>query len=553
MRAQSRHAVTLATLITVIAAGLSGVRLPAEQDPPPGFLDPEPILRAAREAIGTDNLRCITIAGTVDYGGMVGQQRHHGYEVDWPRVGPLPNYVRTMNWDAGTMTETFDREPGRTPASWRWGLGWLGGTPIQQETRQHFLVNGTFGWSRDGVDGEPVAARPEDAERWQLDMWINPHGFLKAAQKPGANPRATWRWELGEMGRDGVTVRPERMRIVSITVAGRYRVDATINRENLLQRIHTWVGDPVLGDSNYEHEFTNASYVEVGDGIRFPRGWHHHQGWDDNFQGQSINAGHNAFNGNLADISANGDDCMASVELPASVRDATFPVTVETDELGDGVWLLGGASHNSVAVEFDDFVAVVEAPLSEARSLAVIEEVVRLAPDKPIRFLINTHQHHDHIGGLRTYMHIGATIVTHWKNYEFYARDVLNYAQRTLLPDMVSLWPPTELAEGYQYEVIRENYWLTDNAGSQRMHVSYVHPLRHVEGMLMAYLPNERILIEADIYDPPRPGAPGPREPNADHRSLLRQVTRFGFDVETIVPIHGDPVPWSQFESFAGR
>ena len=125
------------------------------QEPPPGFLDPEPILRAAREAIGTDNLRCITIAGTVDYGGMVGQQRHHGYEVDWPRMGPFPNYVRTMNWDAGTLTEAFDREPGLAPASWRWGLGWLGGTPIQQETRQHFYVNGMHGWSRDGTDSEP--------------------------------------------------------------------------------------------------------------------------------------------------------------------------------------------------------------------------------------------------------------------------------------------------------------------------------------------------------------------------------------------------------------
>ena len=551
MRHQPRMSATFTAVL--LAAGGLAVTTTTAQEYPPGFLDPEPILRAAREAIGTDNLRCITIAGTVDYGGMVGQQRHHGYEVDWPRIGPLPNYVRTMNWDAGTLTEAFDREPGLAPASWRWGLGWLGGTPIQQETRQHFYVNGTQGWSRDGTNGEAVAALPEDAERWQLDMWINPHGFLKAAQAPGANPRATWRWELGEMGRDGVTVGPEKMRVVSISVMDKYRVDATFNGENLLQRIHTWVGDPVLGDFNYEHEFTNASYVDVGDGIRFPTGWHHHQGWDDNFQGQSINAGHNSFNGTLADITANGSDCMAPVEAPASVANATFPATVETDELASGVWLLGGASHNSIAVEFDDFIAVVEAPINETRSLAVIEEVVRLAPDKPIRFLINTHQHHDHIGGIRTYMHIGATIVTHWKNYEFYARDVLNYAPRTLLPDMVSLWPPTELAEGYQYEVIRENYWLTDNTGSQRMHVSYVHPLRHVEGMLMAYLPNERILIEADLYDPPRPGAPGPREPNADHRSLLEQVTRFGLDVETIVPIHGDPVPWSQFESFARR
>ena len=87
-----------------------------------------------------------------------------------------------------------------------------------------------------------------------------------------------------------------------------------------------------------------------------------------------------------------------TVEVPESVRRATFPVRVETAQLADGVYLLGGTTHNSIAIEFKDYVAVVEAPLDEARSLAVIEEVVKLVPAKPIRFLVNTHQHHDHIG-----------------------------------------------------------------------------------------------------------------------------------------------------------
>ena len=64
------------------------------------------------------------------------------------------------------------------------------------------------------------------------------------------------------MGRDGPEVKPERVTVVSITVNGKFRVDATINKEHMLQRIHTWVADPVLGDMNYEHEFTNASYVD---------------------------------------------------------------------------------------------------------------------------------------------------------------------------------------------------------------------------------------------------------------------------------------------------
>jgi hypothetical protein len=241
-----------------------------------------------------------------------------------------------------------------------------------------FAVNGRFGWHQDGP-GPPVAATPRDAELWQLDLWLNPHGFLKAARLPGANPRAVWRWELGEMGRDGATTQPEKMTVVSITVLGKYRVDATINSEHLLQRIHTWVGDPVLGDMNYEHEFTNAAYVDLGDGIRFPTGWHHHAGWDDSFGAQTVTAGNNAFGGTLDQIELNA--CGDPVRVPDAVRQTTFPVTVDTAELADGVWLLSGASHNSVAVEFENYVAVIEAPLDELHNLAVIEEVVRLVPE----------------------------------------------------------------------------------------------------------------------------------------------------------------------------
>lgn len=506
---------------------------------PPGYVDPRPVLEAASKAIGVDNLKCVTISGN-GYAGMVGQQRLNDKNVDWPRGEPLANYTRTMNWETRTMREEFDRKPGLNPASWKYGLGWMGGTPPQQNPHQIFTVNGNHGWRRDGANSPPVAARPEDAERWQLDLWLNPHGFLKAAKLPGANPKAVWRWELGEMGRDGPTTTPEKVTVVSITLLGKYRVDATINKENLLQRIHTWVPDPVFGDMNYEHEFTNASYVDAGGGVRFPTEWHHHEGWDDNYQAQNINAGHNGFGGSFKDVKPNV--CPDPVTAPDSVARATFPAGVETERIADGVYLFGGASHNSVAIEFKDFVTVVEAPLDEKRNLAVIDEIAKLIPNKPIRFLVNTHQHHDHIGGLRAYMHIGATIITHWKNIGFYTRDVLNYAPRTLAPDMVSLWPPTELAEGYFYEQVTENHVLSD--GTRNMNIYYVQPLRHVEGMLMAYLPKEKFVIEADLLDT---HIPLPSTPSDSNRSLYNQARALKLDVSTIVPIHGRPVAWSDF------
>jgi glyoxylase-like metal-dependent hydrolase (beta-lactamase superfamily II) len=505
---------------------------------PPGYVDPTPLLAAAAKAIGTDSLRCVTIAGTA-YSGAVGQQREAAWNVDWPRVDALANYTRTMNWDARTMTEEFDRKPGLNPASWKYGVGWIDG-PLQQQPHQTFVVSDRHAWHLDGPNAAPVAVHPELAEIYQLDMWLNPHGFLKAARLPGANPKATWRWELGEMGRDGPEVKPGKVHVVSITVNGKYRVDATINEQHMLQRIHTWVADPVLGDMNYEHEFTNDSYIDLGNGIRFPTGWHSHQGWDDNFGAQNVTAGHNAFGGTLKNVRAH--ECAPPPPVPASVRAATFPVRVETQKLADGVYLLGGGTHNSVAVEFADRIAVFEAPLDEERSLAVIETIVKLIPNKPIRWVINSHQHFDHAGGLRAYLHIGSTIVTHWKNYDFYNRDVLNYAQRTVKPDMVSLWPPTELSEGYYFETIRENYVISD--GTRNLNVHYVNPLTHVEGMLIAYLPKERLLFEADLFDTDRPR---PVTPTRDQTSFFNAVRKIGLDVDRIVPVHGKPVPWTEF------
>lgn len=88
--------------------------------------------------------------------------------------------------------------------------------------------------------------------------------------------------------------------------------------------------------------------------------------------------------------------------VPPSVAEATFETEVTVEEIADGVYLRGGGPANSYMVEFDDLVAVFEAPGNEERSLAVIEEIVSLAPGKPIRWVIATHPHFDHIGGLRT-------------------------------------------------------------------------------------------------------------------------------------------------------
>lgn len=524
---------TLLTLIMILVA--AGLRMPAQQFPP-GFVDPAPLLAAASKAIGEQSLRCITFSGT-GYSGPVGQTFENAVNVDWQR-SDLANYTRTINWETGTSKETFDRKPGTSPASWKYGLGWVGGTPTQRNVRQTHSVNGRYAWHIDG-DGPPVAVPPDLAEIYQLDIWLTPHGFLKAARMPGANPRALWRWEQLEKGRDGNVVSPEKVHVVAITVLGKYRVDATINSQNIITRIKTTVNENVLGDFNIEQESTE--FADAGSS-KWPIAWHSHQGWDDNWQFYSQSTGHNAYGGRFPKIQANV--CDDPVPVPDAVRQAPAPTpaTVTVEKMAAGVYLLGGGPANSYMVEFRDFVAVFEAPGSEEQSLAVIDQIAKLAPNKPIRWLISSHPHFDHIGGLRTYNHIGATVVTHMLNLKFLNNDVLTYKPRTVKPDILALWPPTEVAEGYNYEAIQENFVITDN--SRILRVYYVQPLQHVAGMLMAYLPAERIAFEADLFDTHEP----PRAAQLPAmRSLLAQVQRMKLDVATVAPVHGKPVAWRVF------
>src|SRR6185503_7381504 len=306
-----------------------------------------------------------------------------------------------------------------------------------------------------------------------------------------------------------------------------------------ITRIKTTFSEPALGDFNVEHESTNRR--TFGD-IKWPTTWHSHNGWDDNWQFYRQSTGHNGYGGNFPNVQPNV--CGDPVPVPAAVAQAAPRNTVTVDKMADGVYLFGGGPANSYMVEFRDMVAVFEAPGNEERSLAVIEEIAKLAPNKPIRWVVSSHPHFDHIGGLRTYLHIGATIVVHMKAIAFLNRDVLNYEPRTVSPDIVSRWPPTEVAEGYNYEAVQENYVITDNQRILRIY--YVQPLQHVEGMLMAYLPAERIAFQADLFDTHEP----PRAAQLPAmRTFATQVARLKLDVQTVAPVHGRPVPWSTFQS----
>ena len=149
---------------------------------------------------------------------------------------------------------------------------------------------------------------------------------------------------------------------------------------------------------------------------------------------------------------------------------------------------------------------------------------------------------------MRAYVHEeNVTIVTHQSNYAYYA-EVLWIRPWVLQPDRLALFPPEEVSEGYTFESVGRKYVLTD--GTKVMEIHHVRGLAHAQGMLMAYLPAERIIIEADLFTPPAENEPLPTTITPASRTFYDNVQQLQLDVAAIVPIHGRPMyPWADFVS----
>ena len=483
--------------------------------------DAHAVLRAAADALGVTDMTSIQYSGS-GWVGAVGQ--NFAPDQDWPRF-ELARYTRTIDFPTSSSKEEMVIRQGNYPA--RGG----GGAPIQGERRRTLLVSGTRAWN---VEGDTVIPMPAAAEQRMLEILLTPHGFLKGAM--ASNVTAVTRNEYGG-----------RVTVVSFMALGRFRVNGTITEQNVVERVQTWLPNPVVGDMYYETVYTD--YQDIG-GVQFPMRWHQHQDYDDGAHEPNVSGGDHSFGlETITDVRVNVNG--AALTVPDAVRSAPVPpVRVETERLADGVWLVGGGSHNSVAVEFRDHMAVIEAPLDEERSLAVIEEVMNLVPNKPIRFIVNTHHHWDHLGGLRAYVHEGATVITHEGNRPYY-QEVLTARPWLLEPDRFSLYPPEEWSEGYIFETVREKYILGDE--TRRVELHHVQGLNHAAGMLIAYFPKDKLVVEADLYTSPAPGGQSPGTPTASNRTFYRNLQRLQLDVQTIVPIHGRPSPMSAFVELVSR
>lgn len=235
------------------------------------------------------------------------------------------------------------------------------------------------------------------------------------------------------------------------------------------------------------------------------------------------------------------DGPIGDLAAPAEVASAPEPgpaqANVADEELADGVWHLAGQSHHSVLVEFPTYGVLVEAPQNDTRALAVIARARELLPDDtPLRYLVNTHHHFDHSGGLRAAVAEGLTVITHEVNADWYRSLVAR--PHTVRPDQLAQNPAELMIETVTGDEVFE---LSD--GDRVMQIRRLQNDTHNAGMLVAYLPAERILIEADVYSPPRGG------PTAIN--LYEQIQAMELRVDRIAPIHGQVVPLADLEEIA--
>ena len=346
----------------------------------------------------------------------------------------------------------------------------------------------------------------------QYDLWVTPYAFLKGAM---TNP---------------VTVRPGTLdgvkyTVVSFNVQNKYRVEGYINDQNMVARVRTWIDNEVLGDM-----LVDALYNDYKD-----------------FGGVKVPTVLIVKQGGFATLILIVSDAKANVPvtIPAAPAPAAAPaVAVETEKIADGVYYLKGGTHHSVLVEFGDHVTLIEAPQNEARSLALLAEIKKLYPNKPLTEVVNTHHHFDHSGGLRTFVDAGATIITHESNKAFLEQSLA--APRTVQPDKLAQSGKKATVEGMQDKRVL----------SDATRVVELHPIQgtiHDDGIIMAYLPKEKILVEADVYIPAAPNAALPTQPNPNNVALYDNIERLKLTVDQILPMHGRKVPLAELQKSIGK
>jgi glyoxylase-like metal-dependent hydrolase (beta-lactamase superfamily II) len=227
-------------------------------------------------------------------------------------------------------------------------------------------------------------------------------------------------------------------------------------------------------------------------------------------------------------IDAEAGDLAAPAMPPPA---AAPPVNVTVEEVSLGVWLLAGQSHHSVLVEFSDHLTLIEAPQNEARALAVIAKAHELSSGKPLTKLVMTHHHFDHSGGVRAAIAEGLEVIAH-KTAAAFVEEIAK-RPHTVVPDALTKNPKPARVTPVGDQLVLQDAVMT-------VQVYPIEASPHGDSLLMAYLPKEKVLVQADVF--PNTAAP------SYAANLLENIRKRNLEVEWLVGIHGTIQPFSALQ-----
>jgi glyoxylase-like metal-dependent hydrolase (beta-lactamase superfamily II) len=206
-----------------------------------------------------------------------------------------------------------------------------------------------------------------------------------------------------------------------------------------------------------------------------------------------------------------------------------------------GVDHVVGGTHNSLLVEMSDHLVVFDAPIADSQSLWVVNAAKAKYPGKPIRWLVLTHHHMDHSGGVRGFLAEGATLVVgqgaaqHWQK-------VLS-APTARNPDLKGFNPSvTKIVE------VTSSHLMDDSRGRQV--IAYYMDSPHAKGTLMGYVPDAKLGFVTDIWSP---GPPLPAKPNPGLLSVVNAVKKHNLQPERFAGGHGTIAPYAGLARLAGQ
>ncbi len=380
-----------------------------------------------------------------------------------------------------------------------------------------------------GTFFEQVTAEQADVSQpWggSLELYITPWGFLKGAAE---NNASVTRQTVDGIHYTVLTWSPE----VKAPSGATYVVNGYIDEANLVTRVETWLGENIMGDMHILA--TYSDWRDFGGFMAPTRIVQTRGGWP-------------FFDVEVTSAQANPRNAASIAPAPerqgGGFGGGGAQMTVQVEELGDGVHLLttGAGSYDSLVIEFDDYIMMLEAGQSQARAQAYVDEIKRMYPRKPIRYVMNTHPHADHTGGRRVLVAEGATIIAHRNAQEFLAR-ALN-TPRTLLDDALSRNPHPAWVDPVEDMKVYSD-------GNRRVEIYHIWPTPHSNALLVAYLPRERVLYQGDFSLP----APG-QEGNDHVKALVPALEKLGVtDFDRYINTHhsAEPQTKAMLWAAAGR